>query len=272
MRVGVINILKDKVVLITGASSGFGEDAARLFARQGCRVVLASRRMERLEILAQEIRTQGGIAMPVQLYITRQVQIDAMVVAVLKEFGRIDILFNNAGFGRLDWLENLDPLQDIDAQIDVNLRGLIQVTRAVLPSMQAQRSGTIINMSSVAGRLAAPLYSIYAATKFGVRGFTEALRREVKPFGIQVCAIYPGGAVTEFSQHSGNSNFKRSVKTPAWLRMTSEYVAQKVVGLAKHPRRSLVVPWWMQPVIWLNAHLPWLVDLALGGMVRKYHS
>ena len=264
-------MLKEKVVLITGASSGFGEDAARLFARQGCFVVLAARRMERLERIAEEIKAEGGISMPVKLDVLQQIQIDEMVAKVVKIYGRIDILFNNAGFGRLDWLENLEPVQDIDGQIDVNLRGLIQVTRAVLPIMEEQRSGTIINMSSIAGRIAAPLYSIYAATKFGVRGFTESLRREVKPYGIQVCAIYPGGAATEFSQHSGNSKFKRSVKTPAWLRMSSPYVAQKVVGLAKHPRRALVIPWWMQPVIWLDAHLPWLVDLALGGMVRKYH-
>lgn len=265
-------MLKDKVVLITGASSGFGEDAARLFAGEGCRVVLAARRMDRLEVLAGEIRAQGGRALPIKLDVIELSQIDEMVAVILKEYGCIDILFNNAGFGRLDWLENLDPVKDINAQIDVNLRGLIQVTRAVLPLMQKQRSGTIINMSSVAGWVAAPLYSIYAATKFGVRGFSEALRREVKPFGIQVCAIYPGGAVTEFSQHSGNSNFKRNVKTPARLRMTSMYVAQKVVGLARHPRRSLVIPWWMQPVIWLDSHLPWLVDLALRRMVRKYHS
>ena len=264
-------MLKEKVVLITGASSGFGEDAARLFARQGCFVVLAARRMERLERIAEEIKAEGGISMPVRLDVLQQIQIDEMVAKVVKIYGRIDILFNNAGFGRLDWLENLEPVQDIDGQIDVNLRGLIQVTRAVLPIMEEQRSGTIINMSSIAGRIAAPLYSIYAATKFGVRGFTESLRREVKPYGIQVCAIYPGGAATEFSQHSGNSKFKRSVKTPAWLRMSSPYVALKVVGLAKHPRRALVIPWWMQPVIWLDAHLPWLVDLALGGMVRKYH-
>ncbi|HBG74623.1 MAG: hypothetical protein A2X25_11365 [Chloroflexi bacterium GWB2_49_20] len=265
-------MLKDKVVLITGASSGFGEDAARLFAREGCRVVLAARRMERLNLLAEEIRAQGGSALPVSLDVSQQAQIDEMVATVLKEYGRIDILFNNAGFGRLDWLENLEPARDIDAQIDVNLRGVIQVTRAVLPFMQAQASGSIINMSSVAGWMAPPLYSIYAATKYGLRGFTEALRREVRPQGIQVSGIYPGGAATEFSQHSGNSPLKRSVKTPAWLRMTSLYVAKKVVSLAKHPRRAVVIPCWMPPVIWLDAHLPWLVDLAVAGMVKKYHT
>jgi short-subunit dehydrogenase len=264
-------LLKDKVVIITGASSGFGEDSARLFALEGCRVVLTARRMDRLNKIVAEIQSQGGFAFPVQMDVCQQAQIDKMVNLVLLEYGRVDILFNNAGFGRLDWLENLSPSQDIDSQIDINLGGLIQITRAVLPKMILQGSGTIINMSSVAGKIAPPLYSVYAATKYGVRGFTEALRREVKPFGIQVSGIYPGGAATEFGEHSGNSNFKRSVRTPSWVQMTSYYVAKKVIALAKHPRRSLVIPWWMQPVIWADGHLPWLVDLAVSGMVKKYH-
>ena len=110
---------------------------------------------------------------------------------MLDKFGRIDILFNNAGFGRLDWLERLDPAVDIDSQLDVNLRGLIQVTRVVLPSMLERGSGTIINMSSVSGLIAAPMYSIYAATKYGVRGFTDALRREVAPLAVHVCGHLP---------------------------------------------------------------------------------
>jgi NADP-dependent 3-hydroxy acid dehydrogenase YdfG len=266
-----INCLKNKVVLITGASSGFGEDSARLFAAKGCRVVLAARRLDRLSQLAEEIRSQGGNALVAELDIRDGSQIESVVDNVLKEYGSVDILFNNAGFGRLDWLENLARQEDINAQIDVNLRGLIQMTRKILPGMLAQRSGVIINMSSVAGKLAPPLYSVYAATKFGVRGFSEALRREVKPFGIHVCGIYPGGAVTEFSQHSGNSPLKRAVKVPSFFRMTSIFVANRVVSLAERPRRELIVPIWMGPVIWLGNSMPWLMDLAVAGMVKKYH-
>jgi NADP-dependent 3-hydroxy acid dehydrogenase YdfG len=265
-------MLKGKVVVITGASSGFGEDSARLFAQKGCRVVLTARRLDRLNQIAEEIRFQGGSAMVVRMDVCLQPEINQMMEVVLKEFGRVDILFNNAGFGRLDWLETLDPVDDINNQIDINLRGLIQVTRAVLPGMLETRSGSIINMSSVAGKIAPPLYTIYAATKFGVRGFTESLRREVSPYGIHVSGIYPGGAVTEFSLNSGDSTFKRNVKTPGWLKMTSEYVAQKVVSLAEHPRRALVVPWWMESVIWLDAHFPWVVDLGVAGMVKKFHG
>jgi len=264
-------ILEDKVVIVTGASSGFGKDASLKFASEGSKVVLAARRLEKLEALAGEIRENGGIAFPVQADLTLQSDIEKLVETVLNEFGQVDILFNNAGFGRLDWFEKLDESKDIDAMLDVNLRGLIQLTRKVLPSMLEKRSGVIINMSSIAGMVAAPLYSIYSATKYGVRGFTEALRREVRPFGIQVCGIYPGGAATEFSRHSGNSEFKRKVKTPKFIRMTSEYVAQKAVNLARHPRRSVVIPYWMYPVIWVNWHFPWLTDLSVSGMVKKYH-
>ena len=267
--------LKDKVVLITGASSGFGMDAAFQFAREGCVVVLAARRLDRLNTVAEQIRAAGGRAMVITMDVTEQTQIEQAVKAVLDAYGRIDILFNNAGFGRLNWLETLDPVVDIDIQIDVNLRGLIQVTRLVLPSMLQRRSGTIINMSSVAGLIPAPMYSIYAATKYGVRGFTNALRREVVPLGVQVCGIYPGPAVTEFSQKTGSdSAVKRIVKSGVdWLYMTSPYVARRVVGLAKHPRRSLVIPGWFVPLIVIDRLFTGLVDWLLKVIiVRRYHK
>ena len=265
--------LKDKIVLITGASSGFGADAARLFAKEGCIVVLAARRMDRLATLAEEIRAQGGEAFIVPLDVAEQTQIDDLVSTVLEAYGRIDILFNNAGFGRLDWLERLDPERDINAQLDVNLRGLVQVTRAVLPHMLARHAGHIINMSSVAGMIAAPLYSVYAASKYGVRAFTDALRREVAPFGIQVSGIYPGPAFTEFGKHSGDSVVKTDLKLPRWISMTSEYVARRVVGLAKRPRRTLVIPWWFHPILSFDYHFPGLVDWFVKvAFVKRFHQ
>jgi short-subunit dehydrogenase len=266
--------LTDKVVLITGASSGFGADAARQFAKEGCIVVLASRRINRLTELAEQIRFEGGRALAIALDVSEQSQIDETIHSVLDKYGRIDILFNNAGYGCLDWLETLAPAADIDTQLNVNLRGLIQVTRAVLPSMLARRAGTIINMSSVAGLIAAPMYSIYAATKYGVRGFTDALRREVAPFGIRVSGIYPGPAVTEFGQHPGSeSAVKENLNVPGWIYMTSDYVARRTVGLAKHPRRSLIIPWWFPPIIAFDTILPGLVDWFLKvAFVQRFHK
>jgi NADP-dependent 3-hydroxy acid dehydrogenase YdfG len=255
-----MSVLKEKVVLITGASSGFGAAAARLFAQEGCRVVLAARRLERLEELADEIRARGGQALPVPLDVTQPIQIEAMVKAAVDEYGRIDILFNNAGFGRLNWIEALDPVDDIQSQIHVDLLGVIWTARAVLPQMYGQRSGHIINMSSLAGWAAPPLYTVYSAAKFGVRGFTEALRREAAPFGVHVSAIYPGSARTEFQKHIGGNPARRRFRTPAWLTLTAEDVARAVVRLAKRPRRRLILPWAMTFSILFNSHLMGISD------------
>ena len=188
--------LKNKVVLITGASSGFGEDAARLFAMEGCRVVLAARRLERLQALAAEIQDAGGEALAVPVDVSQPAEIAVMVQSALDLYGHIDILFNNAGYGIMDWFEKLDPERNIETIIKVNLIGTMLVTHAVLPHMLKRRKGHIINMSSVAGLIASPLISTYSAGKFGVRAFTDGLRREVRPFGINVTGIYPGPAST----------------------------------------------------------------------------
>lgn len=263
--------LKGKVVLITGASSGFGEDAARLFAAEGASVVLAARRIDRMQAEVERIQAAGGEAIATPVDVNNRADIENMVQGVLESYQRIDILFNNAGFGRLDWFDRLNSARDIQTQINVNLTGLIEVTHAVLPTMIAQRSGHILNMSSVAGWIAAPMYSVYAASKFGVRGFTDALRREVGAYGIQVSGIYPGPAETEFGKHANESGKKRDFKLPAWTKMTSLYVAQRVVAVAKHPRRTLIIPWWFQPIIWAEANFPGLADVIIQQfIVKKY--
>src|SRR5436190_13301223 len=163
--------LNNKVVLITGASSGFGEDAARLFAREGCKVVLAARRLDRLQALAGEIQNQGGEALVIPVDVSEPAEIEVMVQTALDLYGQIDILFNNAGYGAVDWFENLKPERHIATLIQVNLTGTILVTRAVIRHMIKQRAGHIINMVSVAGLIASPLFTTYSASKFGLRAF-----------------------------------------------------------------------------------------------------
>lgn len=264
--------LRNQVVLITGASSGFGAATAKGFAREGCKIVLAARRMELLEDLAHEIRALGGDAFPVAVDVTQPAQIEAMVRAAVNQYGWIDILFNNAGFGRLNWFETLDPIKDIQAQIAVDLLGVIWTARAVLPHMYGRRSGHIINMASLAGWVAPPLYTVYSAAKFGVRGFTEALRREASPFGVKVSAIYPGSAATEFQKHVGGNKAKRRFKTPAWLSLTAEDVARAVVGLAKRPRRSLILPRAMAFSVFINSHFTGLSDSLQARAFASYHE
>lgn len=253
--------IKGKVVIVTGASSGIGEATARAFGRAGAKVVLAARRVDKLQTLAQEVNTMGSGAetLVVQADLSKLEDIQAMIAQTLERFGRIDVLVNNAGFGRLDWLENLDPIKDIQAQMDVNVMGVIQTTRQVLPVMIQQRAGSIINMCSMAGLVGTPTYSIYAASKHAVHGFSEALRREVKPWGIDVCLIYPGGVVTEFTAHAGIKR-KTNAKTPAFMLLTADQVASAVVRLVNRPRRMLIIPWLWSVTVFMNKFLPGLVD------------
>lgn len=264
--------LSGKVVIVTGASSGIGEAAARLFAAEGSRVVAAARRLDRLEELRRQIRAGEGEATVCELDVAQPASIEAMVRLTLDTYGRIDVLFNNAGFGRLDWTEVLDPVADIQALINVDLVGAIWTARAVLATMYRQRSGIIINMGSMAGWIAPPLYGAYSAAKFGLRGFTEALRREALPFGVRVCEIFAGGVDTEFGSHVGNNTAKAHFKTPARLRLTAPEVARAVVSLARHPRSCLILPWWMGVPTFLNAHFRWLADALQARALAAYHT
>jgi len=253
--------IKGKVVIVTGASSGIGEATARQFGLEGARVVLAARRVDRLESLAQEIGATGTGAetLVVQADLSKLEDIQSLINQTLNQFGRIDVLVNNAGFGRLDWLENLDPRKDIQSQFDVNVLGVVQTTRQALPVMIKQRSGHIINMCSMAGLVATPTYTIYAACKHAVHGFSEALRREVKPWGIDVSMIYPGGVKTEFSEHAG---IKRKTKatTPKFLLLSAEDVGKAVVQLVRRPRAMWIIPWLWSLTALLNKLFPSIVD------------
>jgi len=253
--------IKDKVIIVTGASSGIGEATAREFGREGAKVVLAARRVERLESLAQEIMqmNSGAEALAVQVDLTKLEDIQKLIDETITRFSRVDVLVNNAGFGRLDWLENLDPVKDIQAQFDVNVLGVIQTTRQVLPVMMKQRSGHIINMCSMAGLVGTPTYTIYAATKHAVHGFSESLRREVKPWGIDVSMIYPGGVKTEFQSHAGIKR-KTGTTTPKALALSADDVGRAVVQLARRPRAMWIIPWAWTVSVWMNRNFNWLVD------------
>jgi short-subunit dehydrogenase len=260
--------LAGKIVIVTGASSGIGAATARAFAAAGAHVAAAARRLDRLEALRDECAQKGhaGRVLPLAADLSRQADIENVVAQTLATFGRIDVLFNNAGFGRLGWLETLDPVSDIQAQVQVNLLGMLQMTRQVLPHMQKQRAGHILNMASVAGLVGTPTYSIYAACKFAVRGFSEALRREAAPWNIRVSVIYPGGVATEFGAQAGIRR-RTATTTPRLMRLTAEQTAQAVVGLVRRPRRGLVIAWPFRVVVWLNAWFPGMMDWV---MIKRF--
>lgn len=248
-------------IIITGASSGIGAAAARLFASEGYNVVLAARRIDRLLALAEEIVEAGGEALPVQTDVSQAVQLENLIEKTIENYGQIDILLNNAGFGSLKWLER-QTLEEIEAQVSVNITGVMLASRLAIPHMLEKKQGHIINISSVVAWVAPPTYSVYAATKFALRGFTEGLRRELREVGIHVSGIYPGAVLTEFEQKAG-VNWETETTTPNWLLLEAEDIARCILRVAKTKRHSVVIPWLMHLVIWSNAHISPLVNWIL---------
>lgn len=182
-----------RTVLITGASSGIGRAAVELFAAKGWNVAATMRSRESCELGG----ALGGRIKKIRLDVTDAGSIEAGVAEAMAAFGRIDVLVNNAGYGLIGLFEEMSEAQ-VRRQMDTNVLGMMNVTRAVLPHMRKQKSGRIINVGSVAGRMTLPLYSLYCASKWAVEGFSEALGYEVRQHGIKIKIIEPGAIKTEF--------------------------------------------------------------------------
>ncbi|SEN88601.1 NADP-dependent 3-hydroxy acid dehydrogenase YdfG [Loktanella fryxellensis] len=198
-----------KVVVITGASSGMGEAAARHLAALGASVVLGARRGDRLQELADDIAQAGGKATAVATDVTDQAQIKALVDTAVATYGRIDVLINNAGIMPLSPLERL-RVDEWDRMIDVNLKGVLYGIAAALPHMTAQKSGHIINLASVAGHTLFEGSAVYSATKFGVRAISEGLRQELKAYNIRSTVVSPGAVKTELLDHISEKDMQKA--------------------------------------------------------------
>ncbi|GGA24502.1 SDR family oxidoreductase [Paenibacillus physcomitrellae] len=189
--------IKDKVILITGASSGIGEATAKLLAQYGGKVVLAARREERLQALTAEINQLGGEAVFHKADVTSSADMEKLAQFALQQYGRIDVLVNNAGIMPVSRLSEL-RVADWERMIDVNIKGVLYGIAAVLPMMKQQQAGHIINVASVAGHEISPTSSVYSASKFAVRAITEGLRQEESPSSrIRSTIISPGMTESE---------------------------------------------------------------------------
>ena len=187
---------RDTVGIVTGASSGIGAQLARDLAARGMRVALLARRGDRLQALADAIGRAGGEALAVPCDVAERTQVESAVATVLARWGQVDLLVNNAGFGRHVLFKDHD-VADIERMVRTNVLGVVYTTKAVLPAMRARRRGWIVNLSSVAGKLGQPDEAAYSGTKFAVAGLSEGLSYEFAPLGIHVMLVYPALVRTE---------------------------------------------------------------------------
>ncbi|MER8546319.1 SDR family NAD(P)-dependent oxidoreductase [Mesorhizobium sp. M0684] len=231
----VSSALAGKVALVTGASSGIGEATAVALAAAGAKVAIAARRADRLEALAARIEKAGGTALRIEADVTSNDDVTAMVDKVVTEWGRLDILVNNAGVMLLSPAAEA-MLDDWRRMIELNLLALMGVTKAALPHLRAAK-GHIVNVSSIAGRVANPGASGYAATKFGVVGFSESLRREVYADKVRVTVIEPGLVRTELGDHVTNPAAKAGLdqRLAAMEALTAEDIAAAILYAVGQP-------------------------------------
>lgn len=223
---------KQKVVLITGASSGIGEATARLLGRSGIQVVLGARRTERLEKLVSEIRAEGGSAEYRALDVTSMEDMQSFVGFAKQTFGRIDVIVNNAGVMPLSKLEAL-KIDEWNRMIDVNIRGVLHGIAAGLPLMQQQGSGQFVNISSIGGHTVYPTAAIYCATKFAVGAISEGLRQEVK--NIRVTVISPGTTVSELADSISDSEARQGMQDFREISIPAEAIARAIAFAIQQP-------------------------------------
>jgi NADP-dependent 3-hydroxy acid dehydrogenase YdfG len=246
--------LTSTVAIVTGASSGIGEATARRLAGHGASVALVARRRDRLEALAAEIEEAGGTALVVEADITDRTQAEAAVQHVVDRFGHLDILVNNAGVMLLGPVVGAE-VEEWERMIAVNVQGLLYTTRAAMPHLLAAAEGAtrrvadIVNISSIAGRVAWGGYGVYNLTKFGVNGFTESLRQEVTQRHVRVGVLEPGGVATELASH--NSPEIQGEMIAPFLERTEilapEDIADGVAYMVTRPRHASVGELWIMP-------------------------
>ncbi len=199
--------MNTQVVLITGASSGMGKTTAEYLIKQGYIVYAAARRVEHMN----DLKALGGY--PLKMDITNEEDVTRVVATIIEEQGKIDILINNAGFGMYGSMEET-TIEDAKYQFDVNVFGLARLTQLIVPYMRTQKSGKIVNITSMGGKMYTPLGSWYHATKHALEGWSDCLRLELKPFGIDVIIIEPGVIVTEFGDVMSGPMLERSGSGP----------------------------------------------------------
>lgn len=261
--------LHGRVVVITGASSGIGREAAVAFARRGAKLVLAARRAEALAEVAAEIETPPEDVLVVPTDVTQHPQVEALVQSTLDAFGRIDVWINNAGVTLFGLLEDA-PFEAHKRVIETNLLGSMSCAQSVIPVFRRQKTGVMVNIGSILSKIGQPFVPSYAISKFGVHGLSEVLRVELadEP-DIHVCTLYPYAVDTQHFQ-AGASWMGRHARAMPPMQ-SPEKVAEAIVDLAERPRRERHVPRIAALGLVLHRVMPRTVERLLLHALREWH-
>ena len=257
---------KNKLAIVTGASSGIGAATARQLAGVGMQVVLVARRRERLDALAENIRMAGGAAHIIVADLTQESERTRLFQEVTEQYGDVDILVNNAGLG---WYGYCDEMTWKTAQemLQVNVEAVVQLSLSFLPGMRQRNSGHIINIGSISGSLPSQGIALYGATKAFLDNFTTALHRELAGTRVHVSVVRAGPARTEFGEAALLHKNGMHVPTEK-VGVTSEKVAERVWALVRRPRRLVYIPFYLRLVPWLELSFGWIID-RLGPLLLK---
>ena len=258
--------LTGKVVVITGASMGIGEAISKIFADHGATVVMLSRDAGR----AEAARTRVGHAektLSLACDVRNREEIDRVIGLTLHHYGRIDVWINNAGHGLLDSVSDAD-MAACRETFNTNLFGTIEAMQAVIPVMKQQGSGTIVNISSVAGHIPVPFLAIYSATKFAMNAIGKGARIELKKFGINVLTVCPGYVRTDFGANAIRGRELKQVRPESVRGISAERVARAVFHGCAKKKREVIVPWTMHPIVKIYQMFPGLVEWAMLRMAK----
>lgn len=253
-----------KIIVITGASSGIGEQTAEQFAKLHATVVLVSRNEEKLQKLSARLSKYKINPFVCACDISNKDHVDKMAKTITEKFGRIDVLVNNAGFGVYNTVEKI-KVEEMESQIFTNFFGMMYCIKAFLPRMLEQRSGHIVNVASVAASIGIPGMASYCASKSAMLGFSESLYHELKGTGVGITVVSPIMVRTNFFDHASFGRMPRYSKTS----LDPKTVANAVVKAASSPRLEIVVPQFVRFVIWLKQTLPYLINPMVGGIFRR---
>ena len=256
---------KDKVIVITGASSGIGEASAEEFAKRGANIVLVARRKDKLEQVEKNLAKHPVKILSLICDVSEKEQVKQMVEKVLETFPQVDVLINNAGFVIYGKVEELS-IEDVESQMKTNYFGTIYCTKLFLPHFLKQNSGHIVNVASVGGSFGVPGIATYCATKFALLGFSEGLYHELHETNVGVTVVSPIMVRTNLFDHP---SFKNFTKFATGISLSADTVAKAIIKASNSSRLEIVVPSFVRIGIWFKQTFPFLINPIIGNAFRK---